>query len=425
MVSFGTQPKGISGPFDEEAAESYRWVMLALLWLLYAAFGLVSRSISPLVTPILKDLDMSYGQMGLVLGSWQMTYIAVAVVAGVIIDKWGVRKSLLVGVVVIGLSAALRYFPNGFVALLPVVALFGVGGPMISIGAPKTISVWFKGKSRGAAVGIYTTGPWVGGLLALAATNSFVMPLTGYSWRLTFVCYGLLTLVVALLWWFLARDIKPTEATERSSMSDVFGRLIRVRNVRIVLIMGLLSFAIMHGFVQWLPKILESRGLSPTMAGFVASAPLLAAIPAVLIIPRLVPPHLRGRFIALFALLVAVALLVSVAASGFALLVGLLLFGMAGYSLFPLVILILMETPEVGSRYMGSAGGIFFCIAEVGGFMGPLIIGALVDMTGAFLTGISSLVILSLVIFTVTFLLKTPSGSSGVSSSPGSTRTVG
>ena len=408
MVRFGTQPKGILRPFDEEAAESYRWVMLALLWLLYAAFGLVSRSISPLITPILKDLDMSYGQMGLVLGSWQMTYIAVAVVAGVIIDKWGVRKSLLVGVVVIGLSAALRYFPNGFVALLPVVALFGVGGPMISIGAPKTISVWFKEKSRGTAVGIYTTGPWVGGLLALAATNSFVMPLTGYSWRLTFVCYGLLTLVVALLWWFLARDIKPTEATEHSSMSDVFVRLIRVRNVRIVLIMGLLSFAIMHGFVQWLPKILESRGFSPTVAGFVASAPLLAAIPAVLIIPRLVPPHLRGRFIALFALLVAVALSVSVAASGFALLAGLLLFGVAGYSLFPLVILILMETPEVGSRYMGSAGGIFFCIAEVGGFMGPLIIGALVDMTGAFLTGISFLVILSLVIFAVTFLLKNP-----------------
>ena len=84
-----------------------------------------------------------------------------------------------------------------------------------------------------------------------------------------------------------------------------------------------------------------------------------------------------------------------------------------------------METPEVGSKYMGSAGGIFFCIAEVGGFMGPLIIGALVDMTGAFLTGISFLVILSLVIFAVTFLLRNLSGSSGASSSPGSTRAGG
>jgi len=37
----------------------YRWVMLLLLWLLYIAFGLVARSITPLVTPILNDLRMS------------------------------------------------------------------------------------------------------------------------------------------------------------------------------------------------------------------------------------------------------------------------------------------------------------------------------------------------------------------------------
>lgn len=423
MVRFGAQPEAGLLSLEDETTEPhlqpYRWVMLALLWLLYAAFGLISRSISPLVTPILKDLSMSYGQMGLILGSWQMTYIAVAMVAGAIIDKWGVRRSLFVGIVVIGLSAALRYFPIGFGTLLPVVALFGVGGPMISIGAPKTISIWFKGKSRGTAVGIYTTGLWVGGLVTLAATNSLIMPLTGYSWRLTFVCYGLLTLLIAALWWFLARDIKPTEAAEPSSMSTVFGRLVRVRNVRVILIAGLLLFAVAHGFTQWLPKILESRGFSPSIAGFAASIPLLAAIPAVLIIPRLASPHLRGRVVSVFALLLAVALLISVTTSGFSLFVGLLLFGITGYGMFPLLMLILMDTPEVGSRHMGSAGGIFFCIAEIGGFMGPLIIGTLVDMTETFLAGISFLVILSVVIFAVTFWLKTLSSSSGVSSSTG------
>jgi cyanate permease len=360
---------------------------------------------------------MSYSQMGLILGSWQMTYIAVAIVAGAIIDKWGVRKSLFLGTMVIGFSAALRYFPNGFGAFLPVVALFGVGGPMISIGAPKTIAVWFKGKSRGTAVGIYTIGPWVGGLVALAATNSLIMPLTGYSWRLTFVGYGLLTFLIAALWWFLARDIKPTEAAEPSNMSTVFGKLMRVRNVRIILIAGLLLFAIAHGLVQWLPKILESRGFSPEMAGVAAAIPLLGGIIAVLFIPRVVPPHLRGRFIALLALLIALALGVSVITSGSYLLGGLFMFGIVAYGLFPLLVLILMDTPEVGSRYMGSAGGIFYCVSEIGGFTGPLIIGALVDMTGTFLGGITFLIILSLIIFAVTFLLR-PLASGLETSSP-------
>jgi len=349
--------------------------------------------------------------MGIILGSWQLTYIVVAIIAGTIIDKWGVRKSLFIGTVIIGLSAALRYFPNGFGSFLPVVAIFGIGGPLISIGAPKTIASWFRGKGRGTAVGIYTTGPWIGGLFALAATNSFVMPITGYSWRLTFVYYGFLALIIALLWWFLARDIKPTEATESESIGKVFSRLIKIRNVRLILIMGLLSFAIMHGFTNWLPKIMESGGMSPTTAGFMASIPVIAGIPAVLIIPRLVPPHLRGRLLALLSLVVAVTLLVSVNTLDFPLFVGLALFGIAGTSLFPIVILILMETPEVGERHMGLAGGIFFCVAEVGGFTGPLLMGTLADLTGTFLAGAVFLAGLSLIIFMMTLLLKAPSES--------------
>jgi len=73
----------------------YRWIMLFLLWLLYIAFGLVARSITPLVTPILNDLRMTYSQMGFILGSWQLTYIMVALMAGAILDRWGVRKSIM------------------------------------------------------------------------------------------------------------------------------------------------------------------------------------------------------------------------------------------------------------------------------------------------------------------------------------------
>ncbi|MBP1742718.1 MAG: hypothetical protein H6Q48_5011, partial [Deltaproteobacteria bacterium] len=39
--------------------DKYRWVNLFLLWFLYVAFGLISRAIAPLVTPILQDLQLS------------------------------------------------------------------------------------------------------------------------------------------------------------------------------------------------------------------------------------------------------------------------------------------------------------------------------------------------------------------------------
>lgn len=73
----------------------YRWVMLSLLCLLYVAFGLIARAVSPLVTPIVRDLRLSYTQMGFILGSWQLTYIVVSIIAGTMVDRWGVRKTLL------------------------------------------------------------------------------------------------------------------------------------------------------------------------------------------------------------------------------------------------------------------------------------------------------------------------------------------
>jgi cyanate permease len=399
------------GPsFDGEGFEPhksrYRWVILILLWLLYCSFGLVFRSIFPLITPILKDLSISYTQMGIILGSWQLTYILAALVAGSILDKWGVHKSILAGAMIIGLSGTLRYFPKDFATMLIAVALFGAGGPLISIGGPKTISEWFSGRSRGTAVGLYMTGPWLGGLLALSLTNSLVMPLTGYSWRLTFVCYGLLTFAVGFLWWFLARATRSIAATESTGMMEVFRRLIRVRNVKILLLMALFSFAIGHGFSSWLPKILEISGMSASRAGFAASIPLAAGIPAVIVVPRLVPPHLRGRFIAFFALLTTLNIMVVVNASSTLLTAGLILLGIGNSSFMPLMILILMDSPEVGTRHMGSAGGLFFCVAEIGGSTGPLIMGFLVDVTGAFMVGAIFLASLCIGIFTMAFFLK-------------------
>ncbi|MFC1943804.1 MFS transporter, partial [Chloroflexota bacterium] len=256
------------------------------------------------------------------------------------------------------------------------------------------------------AVGIYMTGPWVGGLVAYATANSIVMPLTGYSWRLTFVVYSLLVFVVALLWWFLARDVKSTGAIERTSIVNVFTGLIRIRNIRLILIMGLLSMSVGHGFNDWLPKLLETGGLPPAVAGFAASIPLVTGIPAVLIVPRLVPPRLRGRITALGYLALAIAIWIVATTSGAALIAGLAFYGVAHVAVMPLLVLILMDMPEVGAKYMGAAAGMYFCIGEIGGFGGPFIMGAVRDLTGGFLAGVGLLSGLAVAVCIMALLLK-------------------
>jgi len=380
--------------------------MLALLWLLYISFGIVSRSIFPLVTPILTDLELSYSQMGLILGSWQLAYIFAALVAGTILDRWGIRKSIFVGAIVIGLSASLRYFSGGFISMLIAVALFGLGGPMISIGGPKTISAWFHGQSRGTAMGIYTTGNWAGGLMALALTNSLVMPLVGNNWRLAFVVYGVMTFSIALQWLLLARGDELGEQSEILRILDVFGSLIKISNVRILLIMGLISFAIGHGFSSWLPKILEASGMSATRAGWAAAITIAAGIPSILVIPSMVPSHFRGRIIAVFAVLTGINIGLVMKISGIALYLTLATLGFISAPFMALLLLILMDSPGVETRHMGSAGGMFFCVAEIGGFAGPFIMGILVDATGTFMAGALFLACLCLAMAGLTRVLN-------------------
>jgi cyanate permease len=70
------------------------------------------------------------------------------------------------------------------------------------------------------------------------------------------------------------------------------------------------------------------------------------------------------------------------------------------------MLLILMDTREVDSKDMGAAGGLFFCVAEIGGFAGPFMMGVLVDATGTFLSGTFFLAGLCIAISGLTFLLK-------------------
>ena len=52
-------------------------------------------------------------------------------------------------------------------------------------------------------------------------------------------------------------------------------------------------------------------------------------------------------------------------------------------SLMPLSTLILMEHKEIGPQKIGTAAGMFFASAEIGGFGGPFTIGLLREITGS------------------------------------------
>jgi len=136
----------------------YKWVMLALIWLGYFGFGMISYCIPPLVTPIAQDLSLTYSQIGSILGAVILIYIPLSIPVGVLIDRAGMRKAIVAAIALIPLSALLQSFTTNFQTLFPAICIVGIGGPFLSVGSPKIVASWFSGKQRGLASGLYLTG---------------------------------------------------------------------------------------------------------------------------------------------------------------------------------------------------------------------------------------------------------------------------
>ena len=376
-------------------AHGYRWAMLGGVWLIYFGFGLLSLAMAPLVDPISRDLGLSYTTMGAILGAWPLVYIVAAAPCGAFVDRVGLKWSLFLAALIITASGGLRAVAFDAVSMFVAVGLFGIGGPLVSIGAPKAIAQWFEGAERGFALGVYLTGPFLGHILALALTNSVLMPLTGGNWREVLLIYTGFILAAGLAWLLLANH--PVNRTveragrQRETVAGqlaVFARLLRLPNIQVILAISIGAFFFHHGISNWLPEILRTGGMAPDVAGIWSAAPTAVGIVGALTIPRLATPPRRFAILVGLALCAASGALIMLVAGTPALVVAMILQGIGRGSLIAVLILVLMETRGVDPRNTGAAVGLFFSAAEIGGVLGPLAVGAASDLTGGFDAGL-------------------------------------
>lgn len=389
---------------------SSRWLLLLGVWLLYGSFGLVATSLAPMASLIIEDLSMTHAQMGMAMGAWQLVYIFSAVPAGILLDRIGPQYALALGGILVGSSALARVFAGDATSLIAAVMLFGLGGPIISAGAPKVVVSIFEGSSRGLAMGIYMTGPAIGGIVSLTTTHSFLLPWFNQDWRDVMALWTLVTFASAAIWFLIATLNRSSDSAESAAASvsqiRVIGELISKPTVMIVLLMSISVFMFNHGLNNWLPELLQSHGLSAVHAGYWAALPTVIGIIGSLIIPRLATPERRFNILLALSAAAFLASLLLRFNEPESLITGLLLQGIARSSLMTVLILTLVELPEIGERYAGVASGLFFSAAELGGVMGPLTLGLLYTPSGGFTNGLTLLTMITLTMILGSLLLK-------------------
>jgi len=373
--------------------------MLLLIWSVYSCFGIVSGSLAPISPLLIKELNLTYTQMGIILGFWQFIYIFTAMPTGNIIDKWQLKKSITIGIIVMLASMILRGLSINFMSLLLSVGLFSFGGPIASSGSPKLVATWFKKKDRGIASGIYATGPVIGNAIAFASAPIIAINIFD-NWRGISIIYGIILIIVLIIWLLFAKN-KSNNKQEINIQKVSYKELIKINTVKIIMILSVIFFFISHSLGAWTPSVLIDKNFSITNSGYITSISTIISLISLIIITSVFKKGKRKHAIIYILLISSVASLGIAFFSGFKLIFSIFLIFSVKRALMPLSTLILMEHKDIGPQKIGTAAGMFFASAEIGGFSGPFIIGFMRDITNSHQIGFlfSSLLCLTGILF--------------------------
>jgi cyanate permease len=369
---------------------SFRWLVLFGIWLVYFCFGLSVASLAPLVQVIELDLSIEHALMGTILGAWPIVYIASSLPCGALLDRYGTSNMLVASTLIIALAIALRGFAETYFDLLFTMVLFGLVAPIISTGAPKVISIWFTGKERGLGTGIYFTGNALGGITALALSNSFLLPMVGNNWRYIFFIYACLIILAGLTWLIISRNnlYRETEAkikfNKKIKYRTVIKNLLKQDFIRLVLIMGLFILFFNHGLTQWLPTILVENGMNKIDAGYWSAIPALIGLISAPFINQLATPKYRLQILMGLFVCAAFATLLIYLNYPSTLFLGLILQGMCRGAMNGIAILMLIDNEDDKGNNVGAATGLYWTVGEVGGALGPATVGTIASLTGNF-----------------------------------------
>jgi len=201
-------------PFADrpQPSQLYRWLVLIFISLAMAGNYYVYDSINPLERIFLDQLNYSASMFGWLNASYSVTAVATLLIGGIVVDRFGIKKALLLFSALCLLGALLTALKGNFYLMVTGRAVLGLGAESQIVAVTTALARWFKGKELSFAFGINLT---IARIASIAADNSptwakfafFPNGVTSQpSWQLPLllaVAVGSLAVVGALVYWGL------------------------------------------------------------------------------------------------------------------------------------------------------------------------------------------------------------------------------
>ncbi len=357
--------------------------ILASAWLL--AFAMFSPMFCvPSVAHILKEeLLLTHTQTSLLFTAPILMIVALAIPAGIISDRIGVKKATGIGIILMAVGAMLRGTADSTFSLLAFTFIYGAGFGWCYPNLAKLVSTWVPQQRAGMAMGILTTGILTGAGLALAITMPVIFPITN-TFQGVFFIWGIAPVALAIVWWVMVKQ--PPQSiihTQLASTSNIsFRRTLRNKHLWLLAAVFILVNIFFYTWSGWAPTLMMLKGATANLAGLLTSITLWVSFPFGLLMPRLAYKlGLRKPFLWIPAIALAVAALGAIAITLDMSWIIMVVVGVATGTQFPIILALPVEM--VPKEQVGAASGLVLSVGYIGGIIGPLIGGRILDVTGS------------------------------------------
>ncbi|MDN4074950.1 MFS transporter [Fictibacillus terranigra] len=389
---------------------SNRWKrIIPVAFLMYTIAFMDRTNISFGLFGMQEDLGIDDKDAGLAAGVFFFGYLFLQVPGALLAQKWSAKKFILISLLFWSVFSIATGFVQNFTQLLIVRFLLGVAEGGVSPATMILLTKWFPLNERARA-----NAYWY---LCIPFASIIVAPLSGFilthmDWRWMFIIEGIPPLLWALVWWFTIDDepnqakwiskqereyLETTLAAERKVIKKAAPRIkdaLTNRNVILLLLVFCFLQVGFYGFGLWLPKLIDSISSGSLMVTSLLSAlPWIAAMIGSIINSKradrtgnykwtLAVPILAGAGCLLISVLFGrsnpiLSILFLCLCLGFMYCYGVFWTAVSAYL-----------ADEVLSVGIGTINA----IGNLGGFIGPFMVGYLISGTGSFLFGIVFLV---------------------------------
>jgi MFS family permease len=150
-----------------------KWIMLALAALTIMGSYYTYDSIAPVAGMLRDQRGFSQSQIGLLNAVFNLPNIALALAGGILIDRIGAAKSILIAALICTLGAVLTAFGEPYELMLLGRLLFGLGNETLYIALLVGIAQWFHLGGGALAIALFFSMARVGSYSADKSTSWF------------------------------------------------------------------------------------------------------------------------------------------------------------------------------------------------------------------------------------------------------------